>query len=97
MPQRVKKAVKAVAAKSPDTGRTPTSPAQGAVASRAKTSSRPEAATLAGEIERERDELRVALATAQARVRALEAAQSQVANRIGWMIEALQTLKDEGR
>ena len=47
--------------------------------------------------DRERDDLKAALNTATARIQALEAAQTQVANRIGWMIEALQTLKDEGR
>ena len=48
-------------------------------------------------LERERDGLQTALSAALARVTALEAAQAQVANRIGWMIEALQTLKNEGR
>ena len=48
-------------------------------------------------LERERDELKAALDTAVARIRTLEDAQALVANRIGWMIEALQTLRDEGR
>lgn len=48
-------------------------------------------------LERERDDLKIALEAAMARIRALEEAQAQVANRIGWMIEALQTLRDEGR
>ncbi len=48
-------------------------------------------------LERERDGLKAALDSAMARITALESAQAQVANRIGWMIEALQTLKNEGR
>ena len=48
-------------------------------------------------LEQERDDLKIALEAALARIRALEGAQAQVANRIGWMIEALQTLRDEGR
>lgn len=51
----------------------------------------------ANAIEQERDDLKVALEVALARIQTLEAAQTQVANRIGWMIEALQTLRDEGR
>ena len=47
--------------------------------------------------DRERDDLKAALNAATARIQTLEAAQTQVANRIGWMIEALQTLKDEVR
>ena len=92
MAQQVKKAVKSAPTEIPDSGRTAAGSAQGAVAGRAKSSKRPEAAS-----DRERDELKAALVAAQARIVALEAAQSQVANRIGWMIEALQTLKDEGR
>lgn len=48
-------------------------------------------------LEGERDDLKIALEAALARIRALEDAQSQVANRISWMIEALQTLRDQGR
>ena len=57
----------------------------------------PAARDRANPLERERDELKIALEAALARIRALEGAQAQVANRIGWMIEALQTLRDEGR
>lgn len=48
-------------------------------------------------LEQERDDLKAALAAAQTRITVLEEAQTQVVNRIGWMVEALQTLKEEGK
>jgi hypothetical protein len=48
-------------------------------------------------LEQERDELKAALDTAVARIAALEESQSQVTNRIGWMIDTLRTLKDDAR
>lgn len=48
-------------------------------------------------LEQERDELKAALETAVARIAALEESQSQVANRLGWMIDTLQTLKEDAR
>jgi hypothetical protein len=52
-------------------------------------------AAAAKNAERERDEFKAALETAVARISELEAAQSHVANRITWMIDTLQTLKED--
>jgi uncharacterized coiled-coil DUF342 family protein len=43
-------------------------------------------------LERERDELKASLEAARGRITALEESRSQIANRIDWVIDSLQTL-----
>ena len=72
--------------------------AAGATAAVASTVARPSArrTPLASiSVEQERDDLKAALEAAQERIKALEDAQTLVSNRIGWMIDTLQSLKDE--
>lgn len=57
----------------------------------------PAAPKKARTVQQERDDLKAALAAAEARIHKLEENQTQVVNRIGWMLEALQTLKDESK
>jgi hypothetical protein len=45
-------------------------------------------------LQTERDALKAELAAAKVRIDALEAANAQVADRIAWMIDSLQSLKD---
>jgi hypothetical protein len=45
-------------------------------------------------LQTERDQLKAELVAAKLRIEALEAANTQVLNRIAWMIDSLQTLKD---
>jgi uncharacterized coiled-coil DUF342 family protein len=47
-------------------------------------------------IERERDELKASLEAARERITALEESRGQIANRIDWVIESLQTLVENG-
>jgi hypothetical protein len=97
MAQREKQAVKRSAAHGPEapSGAAKTgakSPAASRTAGRGEASS--EATRM---LEQERDELKAALDIAVARIAALEESQSQVTNRIGWMIDTLRTLKDDAR
>lgn len=47
-------------------------------------------------LERERDELKASLEAARERITALEESRGQIANRIDWVIESLQTLVENG-
>ena len=46
-------------------------------------------------IERERDELKAALADAEARIKDLDARQADIANRIAWVLDSLHSVLDE--
>ena len=46
-------------------------------------------------IERERDEIKAALAAAETRIRDLESRQSEVANRIAWTLDNLHSLLEQ--
>jgi prefoldin subunit 5 len=47
-------------------------------------------------LERERDDLKANLEAARARITTLEESRSQIANRIDWVIDSLQSLVENG-
>jgi len=104
MAQREKQAGKRTAsdpADAPPSGsaktaaRGPTAP--GARGRLTPVSDRPAKTDRVSQLEQERDQLKATLEAAAVRIAALEHAQAQVANRIGWIIDALQTLKEDTR
>jgi hypothetical protein len=67
---------------------------------KAKRAAKPEGRTLAGgspaaDAEVERDALKAELAAAKVRIEALETANAEAVNRINWIIDSLQSLKDD--